>query len=413
VLLDGAERDVGSIRLPRWGRVVSVLEVVPWQVVDADGRPVKPVQRFLRDFFARGNRPGSVRSYAYDLLRWWRFLLAIGVEWDKATSAEVRDFVLWLQQAKKLHQVQRTESAPMAGRVNPVTRKRHQDDNYTARTVRHSNAVLRSFYEYGIDMGSGPLVNPVPRERDGGGRPHAHHNPLEPFQPQGRLRYNPKLPKRRPRAMPDERWRDLFGTLRSNRDRALLALAVSTAARAAEILGIRGCDLDWGDQLVRVRRKGTQAEQWLPASADAFVWLRLYLDEIGGVDLDGPVWQTLRRRDRGAGLQRQPLEYDALRAVLRRANQALGSNWTMHDLRHTCALRMVRDQRLSLRDVQTILGHARLTTTQVYLDEDDHEVFQRVHRHLADREAASQLPPSPAAGYEADDLSVLFGEVSR
>jgi integrase len=107
------------------------------------------------------------------------------------------------------------------------------------------------------------------------------------------------------------------------------------------------------------------------------------------------------------------LEYDALRAVLRRANQALGSNWTMHDLRHTCALRMVRDQRLSLRDVQTILGHARLTTTQVYLDEDDHEVFQRVHRHLADREAASQLPPSPAAGYEADDLSVLFGEVSR
>lgn len=279
-----------------------------------------------------------------------------------------------------------------------------------ARTVRHSNAVLRSFYEYWIELGEGPLVNPVPRERDRGGRAHAHHNPLGLFGPGGRLRYNPKLPQRRPRAMPDERWSELFAAMGSNRDRALLALAVSTAARAGEILGVRGCDLDWGDQLVRVRRKGTQAEQWLPASPDAFVWLRLYLDEIGGIGPDDSLWQTLRRRDRGAGLDRQPLNYDALRAVLRRANELLGSNWTMHDLRHTCALRMVGDDRLSLRDVQTILGHAHLSTTQVYLNEDDQEVFRRVHQHLADREdRAQQTPPPVAAGYHSDDLTVLFG----
>jgi len=408
--LDEAERDVGSIELSGWGRVVSAEDVVPWQVVDPGGLPVDVLQRFLRDFVARGNRPGSVRSYAYDLLRWWRFLLAIGFEWDKVTSVEVRDFVSWLQQASKPRRTPRTKSAVTAGRVNPVTRKRYLDDRYAVRTVRHSNAVLRSFYDYWIELGGGPLVNPVPRERDRGGRPHAHHNPLEPFRPQGRLRYNPKLPKRRPRAMSDERWKELFAAMRSNRDRALLALVISAAARAAEILGVRGGDLDWGDQLVRVRRKGTQAEQWLPASSDAFVWLRLYVDEIGGVGPDDPVWQTLRRRDRGTGLGRQPLNYDALRAVLRRANELLGSNWSMHDLRHTCALRMVRDDRLSLRDVQTILGHAHLTTTQVYLDEDDQEVFRRVHQHLADREErAQQAPPPVAAGYEADDLNVLFG----
>jgi len=383
-------------------------------VADPAGEPVQPVQRFLRDFVARGNAPGSVRSYAYSLHRWWRFLLAVGVEWDKATSAEARDFVLWLMQADKTRRYPRTASAATAGRVNPVTRKPYPGDRYQPRTVRHSNAVLRSFYDFWIELGQGPLVNPVPRERVKGGRAHAHHNPLQPFRPEGRLRYNPPVPRRSPRAMPEERWNDLFARMASNRDRAILALAISTGARAGELLGVRGCDVDWGDQLIRVRRKGTGAEQWLPASADAFVWLRLYLDETGNGDPEQTVWQTLRRRSRGGGhAQRQPLNYEALRAVLRRANAALGTNWTMHDLRHTCALRMVRDERLSLLDVQTILGHAHLTTTQIYLNEDDETVIRRVRQYLNVRQETSQQPPAAAEGYNTADLAVLFGEATR
>ncbi len=63
-LSDGLERDLASIRLPRWGRVVAAEGVVPWLVVDTDGEVVEPIQRFLRDFVARGSRIGSVRSYA-------------------------------------------------------------------------------------------------------------------------------------------------------------------------------------------------------------------------------------------------------------------------------------------------------------------------------------------------------------
>lgn len=132
--------------------------------------------------------------------------------------------------------------------------------------------------------------------------------------------------------MPDERWTELFGALGSNRDRAILALAVSTAARAAELLGMRGVDLDWSEQLIRVCRKGTGAQQWLPASSDAFVWIRLYLADLGELELNRRLWWMLRRRDHGRGLQRQPMNYEALRAVFRRVNQVLGTNWSMHDL---------------------------------------------------------------------------------
>ena len=212
--------------------------------------------------------------------------------------------------------------------------------------------------------------------------------------------------------MPDERWNELFAGLRSDRDRAILALGISTGARASELLGVRCCDLDWGEQLVRVCRKGSGAEQWLPASPEAFVRVRLYLaglDPLGPLE---PLWWTLRRRDHGNGLRRQPVNYEALRAVFKRVNTLLGTNYSMHDLRHTAALRMSRDESLTMRDVQTILGHAHLSTTAgVYLVEDEAEVIRRVRQHLAAREQRVQqaAPPPAAAGYDAGDLSVLFG----
>lgn len=186
--------------------------------------------------------------------------------------------------------------------------------------------------------------------------------------------------------------------------------------RTGEILGVRHGDVDWGDQLVRVYRKGSGAEQWLPASAESFVWLRLYLDVIGALRADDPLWWTLRHGRRADGeLVRRPLNYDALRAVLRRVNDLLGTNWTMHDLRHTAALRMLRDENLTLRDIQIILGHAHLSTTQLYLEEDPEEVIRRVHEHLL-RPALKEQPapaPSPGRAYNAADLAVLFGDQPR
>ncbi|WP_322770242.1 tyrosine-type recombinase/integrase, partial [Frankia sp. Cr1] len=84
-------------------------------------------------------------------------------------------------------------------------------------------------------------------------------------------------------------------------------------------------------------------------------------------------------------------------------------------LRHTCALRMARDENLSLRDVQTILGHAHLSTTaDVYLAEDEKTVVRRVAQYLATREhRRAEGPPPVAGGYDAADLSVLLGGVTQ
>jgi integrase len=206
------------------------------------------------------------------------------------------------------------------------------------------------------------------------------------------------------RCISDERFDELFAQLGSHRDRALVALWVSTGARAAELLGATVGDVDPGQQLITVIRKGTRAMQPLPAAPDAFVWLRLYQVQLAGVaqaGRDQPLWWTLREPLR-------PLRYDAARAMFNRANAVLGANWSLHDLRHTAAYRMARDPQMPLTDVQWVLGHARLSTTQRYLNPVTEDVIADIlayHARRRDRDPAT--PPGP--GYRAESLQILFG----
>ena len=114
-MFDDAGRDIAAIVLAQWGRVVKSEGEVSWLVVGPDGVVVEPIRRFLSDFVARGNRLGSVRSYAFALLRWWRWLQAVDVEWNQATPSEARDLVLWLKQASKPRRSPRTKSAAYRG----------------------------------------------------------------------------------------------------------------------------------------------------------------------------------------------------------------------------------------------------------------------------------------------------------
>jgi site-specific recombinase XerD len=161
-----------------------------------------------------------------------------------------------------------------------------------------------------------------------------------------------------------------------------------------------------GEQLISVVRKGSRAVQQLPASADAFVWLRLYQRDLFGQGIPRgrrqPLWWTLRRPYR-------PLTYHAAHRMFERVNATLGADWTLHDLRHSAATRMAHDPQLSLTDVQWVLGHAHLTTTQLYVTPTQNEVVQAVQDHHARRARRRDDPPPPAPGYDPRSLAVLFG----
>lgn len=404
-------RDLLRLKLPLVGEVVATDEPdVPFTITDSAGEPVEPVTEFIRDFSTGDASRSSCRSYAYDLLRWWRWLAAIGVSWERAERADVRDLVRWLRTAPNPQRERRRSDTPAPGMVNARTGKLHPGAGYAPTTINHQLAVLAAFYDFHRDYGRGPVVSPVPSASRGGVRPHAHGNPMLPVVPFRRAAYRQKVPERLPRALPEELWNDLFAAMRCHRDRAILATYISSGARASELLGMTCGDVDFGRPTITVVSKGSRERQVVPISPDAVVWIRLYLAEglTAPVDqplpLDAPLWVTRRRPIR-------PLNYNALRRVLQRANEQLGANTTLHDLRHTCAMRMVADPNMTLADVQTVLRHKSLASTQIYTRVQLDELVARVQEHHARR--AAPPPPRVHPAYDQADLATLFGDGPR
>ena len=410
-------RELSGLVVPRVGSLEATGDLFePYRLVDVGGAVVGSAVAFFAELAACGRPATTQRSYGMDLLRWFRFLWSIGVGWDEATRAEARDFCRWLQVAGKpvaVHWRYPGGGAPGvgtaradAGTPNPVTGKRSPGQGYDPATMAHCESVLRGFYDFHLEAGTGPMVNPFALSRHRhGGRAHPHHNPMDPFLG-GRVgRYRPKVVQRVPRCIPDQSFDELFAQLGSHRDRALVAFWVSTGARASELLGATVADVDPGQQLITLIRKGTRALQQLPASPDAFVWLRLYqaqMQDLVAAGRDQPLWWTLRRPFRS-------LTYDAARLMFNRANATLGSNWSLHDLRHTAAYRMARDPQVPLNDVQWVMGHAHLSTTQRYLNPLTQDVIESVLAFHARRREPGPTAP-PAGPYRVESLRVLFGK---
>lgn len=295
--MDAARQQVfeGRVALPRVGAVVDAAGPVPFVVVDEGDVEVEPISTFLRSLVASDLSPLTVKSYAHDLLRWWRLLSLLDVRWDRAGRDETELLVGWLRAARNPQRV-RSRDEP-AGTVNLRTGKPSLAAGYATSTINHALSVLSAFYEFHLQFGRGPLVNPA-----------------------------------------------------------------------------------------------------VPGSPEAFRHLALYFDQYGTPRPDEPVWQTLRGEPR-------PLTYWAMRRVLQRTNVVLDTNWTLHDLRHTAATRMANDPELTLPEVQAVLRHKHLTTTETYLQPRIEDLHDKLQQHYG----RARQEPSYSAGYAPEDIEAVFG----
>jgi integrase/recombinase XerC len=144
------------------------------------------------------------------------------------------------------------------------------------------------------------------------------------------------------------------------RDVAVLETIYSCGLRISELCGLRADDIDWSEQIVRVRGKGKK-ERLVPIGKPALMAIQDY-------------WNTFKQPPGGASpiffaetKKRAPLAPVQLARRLKQflAIAGLDPGLTPHKLRHSYATHLL-DAGADLRSVQELLGHAHLVTTQVY-----------------------------------------------
>lgn len=159
------------------------------------------------------------------------------------------------------------------------------------------------------------------------------------------------------------------------RDRAVLEMLYATGARISELCGLNLDDLDRDNRVVRLFGKGSK-ERLVPYGSIADARLSEYLSQRFLLEPDH--WRDHRDRDAvfltntGKRLNRQKAWH-----IVRDAGRAGGitDDLSPHTLRHSCATHML-EHGADLRIVQEMLGHATISTTQIYTKVSNEMLWQ-------------------------------------
>jgi integrase/recombinase XerD len=295
-------------------------------------------EHLLLDFlayleFERGLSRNTLEAYRTDLLQFGRFLDARSLSALDAGPGDVADFLEQLARG--------TSERPPA---SPAT-------------VHRKSACLRSFYRH--------------LRRDG----------LRDSDPTATLsapRRSRKLPQVLTRGDVERLLSQPRGTEPAAlRDRALLELMYACGLRASEAIGLELSDVDMEDSVLRARGKGSK-ERLVPIGQAALRALRIYLERGRPALVKGLPEAHLFVNYRGRALTRQGL----YKIVRRHAVTAgLADRMSPHTLRHTFATHLLAGG-CDLRSVQEMLGHADVSTTQLYThlsSERLKDVYFRAH----------------------------------
>jgi integrase/recombinase XerD len=280
----------------------------------------RPHEHLVLDFlayleFERGLSRNTLEAYRSDLLQFGRFLEQRELGALGAGPVDVADFLAGL-------------GGSDGGSASPAT-------------VQRKSACLRSFYRH------------LRREELLESDPTAHL-----AQPrQGR-----RLPHVLTRGEVTKLLDQPNGTEPIDlRDRALLELMYACGLRASEATGLEVTDLDLDELVLRAHGKGSK-ERLVPVGRTAAEAVRRYLERGRSSLVGNSVERRLFVNFRGGPLSRQGL-YKIVRRHARSAG--LADRMSPHTLRHTFATHLLAGG-CDLRSVQEMLGHADVSTTQLY-----------------------------------------------
>ena len=309
------------------------------------GQPSERYEALVLDFlahleFERGLSRNTLAAYRTDLLQFGRFLAERERDATSAEPSDLSDFLADLAQGD--------------GNGRPPC---------STATVHRKAACLRSFYR------------------------HLRREEAIEDDPAARLQ-TPRRGRKLPEVLSYAEVQRLLAQPRGDdpttfRDRALLELMYASGLRASETISLEIQDVDLEQGVVRARGKGSK-ERLVPVGGKAVAAARAYLRAGRPKLVSSPEERKLFLNFRGGPLTRQGL----YKIVLRHAESAgLGDRMSPHTLRHSFATHLLTGG-CDLRSVQEMLGHADLSTTQLYTHlsgEEIKEAYFKAHprAHLA------------------------------
>lgn len=217
------------------------------------------------------------------------------------------------------------------------------DQEYASSTVARKVAAIKSFFHYLVDHG------------------YLEDDPTATLD-------SPKVRKRLPRAISSGDLERLLAepandrSAKGLRDRALLELLYATGLRVTEVVSLDVDDVNLASSTLRLVRSRDKGERIVPIYDRAIEPLRDYLERGRMQLLRDPEEQALFLNHRGHRLTRQ-----GLWLIVKHYVREVGilEDVTPHTLRHTFAAHLI-ERKADLEYVQEILGHASISTTQVY-----------------------------------------------
>jgi site-specific recombinase XerD len=310
------------------------------------------VNDYLGYLADRRYSPRTVRSYAFDLLHFGRWLLGE----DVALPAVDTDVLLRYLAAC------RTAVLPGQHGGNVVDLRSGRATGYAPATTNRRLAAISGLFAFWA-MRDPDAPNPVPRgpaaRRTAKGERSGMLGHLA--KPRARSKLRVREPRRLPRGLTREETRALLASFRTDRDRAIAGLMLFSGLRSAEVLGLTVTDIDIGRGWARLIGKGDK-ERRVPLDPDVGGLVQAYLLAERPETATDMLFVVAKGPHRG-----QPLSAAGLRRVFRYHRDKAGvPAGHPHALRHSFGTALA-EAGVDLPVLQALMGHDHVDSSAVYI----------------------------------------------